>query len=67
MKVPVWLWITWALFGLVLEMVAVFNNVPNDTLTATLLMLPSLAVWFGLGWVGMHFGTRLLQGRRDRR
>ncbi len=56
MKVPLWGWIVWALLGFGLELLALTDASPNDTLTATIVKLvPAWLVFMLIGWLGWHF------------
>ena len=54
------MWLGYTLLGLVLEGIALVNNVPNDTLTGTIVMwIPSAIVVTGViglsQWLVQHF------------
>lgn len=67
-RIPRWLWFAWLALGGLLELVALANGVPDDTLSALLLAVPA---WLGaglLGWAAWHFAQgwvyRRMTGRR---
>ena len=56
MSIPVWAWAVWALVGFAMEMVALFNSHPGDTLTATIVNhVPTVWVLAAAAWVLAHF------------
>ena len=57
--IPVWVWVLWIVFGLVLEGIALANGTPGDTLT-------EYTVAAGLGWLGVGFGAWLVTHFKDR-
>lgn len=60
------LWGLWVLMFIALEAYAVFDNHPNDTLTQTVLhTVPGPLVLLFVSWLALHFGRRVLKGRRD--
>ena len=62
MKLPhisPWAWAAWIAVGFTMEMVAVFNRHPNDTLSAFLVQrVPVPALMLGIAWLAVHFSTR---------
>lgn len=66
MSVPAWLWLLWVLMGLTLELIAVFNKKPDDTLTQTILHhTPGIAVLLAVTWVFLHFTSRVFRNWRS--
>lgn len=56
-RIPRWAWLAWAGLGGLLELVALTNRSPNDTLSA--LVVWFVPAWLGagiLGWLAWHFG-----------
>lgn len=52
-------WFAWIITGFVAEMIAVFDNVPNNTLSATLVTyFPPAVLVLGAVWLVVHFATR---------
>ncbi len=63
MKISPLFWILWGVFGLVLEAIALFNNVPNDTLTGTITThIPGWVIFSFIGWLLWHFMVSKLKG-----
>lgn len=68
MKIPRLAWITWIAAFLVLEGVALFNGIANDTLTETLHHgVPGWLVFMFLGWLTYHFLLTYIGNRKDGR
>lgn len=68
MHVPRWLWGLWLLMFCALEGVAVFDSTPNDTLTQTTIhAVPGVGILLFLGWLGAHFGRRVIENYRTHR
>ena len=67
MKIEPWMWVIWISVGFVMEMVAVFNHVDNDTLTATIVTYVP-AIWIGLAtaWVVAHFAEAIKHKGHER-
>jgi len=60
-----YLWGLWVLMFLVLEGYAVFDGHPNDTLTQTVLhVVPWELILVFLGWLVLHFTSRVWRNRR---
>lgn len=60
-------WILWGIIGVAMELFALFNGVPNDTLTGTITSaVPGWMVYAGLGWLGWHFMVSYLNGKDER-
>ena len=60
-------WIVWAVAGAILEGVALFNGVPNDTLTgAVVTHIPGWLLFSGVGWAGWHFMNSYMNGKDER-
>jgi hypothetical protein len=56
MSIPFWAWGLWALVGLGMEIIALYNSTPNDTLTATIVThFPGTWVLLAAAWVLAHF------------
>ena len=54
-----WLWAVWIAVGFTMEMIAVFDSRPNNTLSAFLIQhVPVPAIMVGLAWLTVHFLTR---------
>jgi hypothetical protein len=57
--IPAWAWAAWIVIGFVMEMVALFNDHPNDTLSAFLVQhVPGVWIMAGIAWLAVHFLTR---------
>lgn len=68
MKIPRWAWLVWLGIFVVLEAIALFDGIANDTLTETLHHgVPGWAVFMFLGWLCYHFLQTYLGGKRDGR
>lgn len=68
MKVPRLAWIAWIVTFLVLEGIALFNGVMNDTLTETLHhSTPGWLVFMFLGWLVYHFALTYIGSKKDGR
>jgi hypothetical protein len=72
MRIPGWVWLIWAALGLLLEGIAIGTAARGDTLTETTLatfpgILGSLVILGFFGWLGVHFGRRVLKRRAERR
>jgi hypothetical protein len=65
--IPFWVWLLWAGIGLGMEIFALFNSTPNDTLTATIVNhFPGAWVAAGAAWVGVHFASALKDKGKQR-
>ncbi|MGH7339827.1 MAG: hypothetical protein ACREKH_04985 [Candidatus Rokuibacteriota bacterium] len=65
MKVRWVFWVFWGLIGLALEVVALANEVPNDTLSGTVSShVPAWIAWVGVGWLA-HHALVIYLNRRD--
>jgi uncharacterized membrane protein YbhN (UPF0104 family) len=68
MKIPRWAWVVWILAFVVLEGIALFDGVMNDTLTESLHhSVPGWLVFMFLGWLVYHFLLTYIGGKRDGR
>ena len=54
-----WYWAVWIATGFAMEMVALFDKRPNNTLSAFLVNhVPVAWLLLGIAWLAVHFSTR---------
>lgn len=67
MKVSPWAWLALVIAFLVMEGIAVFNSVPNDTATQTTLhQVPAALIVGFIAWLSVHFLSRVWRNRHGR-
>lgn len=54
-----WVWAVWIAVGFTMEMIAVFDSRPNNTLSAFLIdHVPVAWIMLAIVWLAFHFVTR---------
>jgi hypothetical protein len=66
-SIAVWMWAVWILVGFAMEMTALFNSTPNDTLTGTLVNhVPGAWLLLAAAWVSAHFAEAVRHKGEER-